>query len=153
MLSFAIEIYSLHINCGGKEVSINNTIKYKVDTERKGASQYHSDDNWAFSSTGNFLDGNRGPNDYIISNTSTLHNISAFDTELYKTARIAAISLTYYGLCLMNGNYSVRLHFAEIVFTQDNSFTSLGKRVYDVYVQIAFLKCGDLPVGRRYQLA
>uniref|UniRef100_A0A251RU24 Putative malectin n=1 Tax=Helianthus annuus TaxID=4232 RepID=A0A251RU24_HELAN len=27
------------------------------------------------------------------------------------------------------------LHFAEIVFTQDKSFNSLGKRVFDVYVQ------------------
>ncbi|XP_076960167.1 putative LRR receptor-like serine/threonine-protein kinase At1g07650 [Bidens hawaiensis] len=48
---------------------------------------------------------------------------------------MAAISLTYYGLCLMNGNHTVKLHFAEIVFTQDNSFISLGKRIFNVYVQ------------------
>ncbi|KAJ0669276.1 putative Malectin domain-containing protein [Helianthus annuus] len=36
----------------------------------------------------------------------------------------------------MNGRYTVRLHFAEIVFTQDNSFNSLEKRVFDVYVQL-----------------
>ncbi|KAM0047916.1 putative protein kinase RLK-Pelle-DLSV family [Helianthus debilis subsp. tardiflorus] len=129
------QIYSLYINCGGKEVNINNTIEYESDTERKGASTYYNDRNWAFSSTGNFLDDDHDSDVYILSNTSRLHDVSTSETELYTSARTTAISLTYYGLCLINGNYTVRLHFAEIVFTQDNTFTSLGKRVFDVYVQ------------------
>ncbi|KAI3731704.1 hypothetical protein L1987_62893 [Smallanthus sonchifolius] len=133
--SNAKQIHSLHINCGGKEVSINNTIKYESDAEKRGASSYYNAGNWAFSSTGNFLDASLGYDGYIISNMSNLHNVSTSDTKLYTTARRAAISLTYYGLCLMNGNYTVRLHFAEIVFTQDHSFNSLGRRVFDVYVQ------------------
>ncbi|XP_071741465.1 probable LRR receptor-like serine/threonine-protein kinase At1g07650 isoform X2 [Rutidosis leptorrhynchoides] len=131
------QIHSLHINCGGNEVNINNTTKYKADTEAKGASTYYIDDNqtWAFSSTGNFLDDDHDSDIYTLSNTSSLHNVSTNETNLYTTARKAAISLTYYGLCLMNGNYTVRLHFAEIVFSQDSTFNSLGKRVFDVYVQ------------------
>ncbi|XP_076893713.1 putative LRR receptor-like serine/threonine-protein kinase At1g07650 [Bidens hawaiensis] len=129
------KVHSLHINCGGEEVNINNTIIYKADTERIGASSYYNDGNWAFSSTGNFLDGDRRSDAYILSNTSDLHNIPTSDTELYTTARTAAISLTYYGLCLANGNYNVTLHFAEIVFTQYKSLDSLGKRVFNVYVQ------------------
>ncbi|KAM0014049.1 putative protein kinase RLK-Pelle-DLSV family [Helianthus debilis subsp. tardiflorus] len=132
--SDAQKIYSLHINCGGDEVNIKNTI-YESDTEKKGASPYYNAGNWAFSSTGNFLDDQRESKIYILSNTSILHNISTFDAEIYKTARTTAISLTYYGLCLLNGNYTVRLHFAEIVFKQYKSFKSLGRRVFDVYVQ------------------
>ncbi|KAM0062619.1 putative Malectin domain-containing protein [Helianthus debilis subsp. tardiflorus] len=71
----------------------------------------------------------------MLSNKSNLHNISMYDSEIYKTARGSAISLTYYGLCLMDGNYTVKLHFAEIILTQDNSSNILGKRVFDVYVQ------------------
>lgn len=127
----------MYINCGGKEVNINKTTKYRPDnSEAKGASTYDNQGNWAFSSTGNFLDDDRDSDTYTISNTSGLHNISSVETELYTSARTAAISLTYYGLCLMNGNYTVGLHFAEIVFTQDSTFYSLGKRVFDVYVQV-----------------
>ncbi|KAJ0814990.1 putative non-specific serine/threonine protein kinase [Helianthus annuus] len=132
--SDAQKINSLHINCGGEEVNINNTI-YESDIEKKGSSPYYNAGNWAFSSTGNFLDDDHDSDANIHSNTSSLHNISTFDTELYKTARTTAISLTYYGLCLKNGHYTVRLHFAEIIFTQDKSFNSLGKRVFNVYVQ------------------
>ncbi|KAM0043837.1 putative protein kinase RLK-Pelle-DLSV family [Helianthus debilis subsp. tardiflorus] len=106
---------------------MNNT-SYESDSEKKGASPYYNAGNWAFSSTGNFLDAGRESHTYILSNKSSLHNISTFDTELYKTARATAISLSYYGLCLGNGNYTVRLHFAEIGFSQDNTFNSLGKR-------------------------
>lgn len=137
MSSSASEISSLHINCGGKEVSINRTTEYKADDEeRKGGSSHFFRPNWAFSSIGNFLDDDHDSDVYIISNTSSLHNVPTSQTELYTSARTAAISLTYYGLCLMNGNYTVKLHFAEIVFTQDSTFNSLGKRVFDVYVQV-----------------
>ncbi|CAN1351725.1 Probable LRR receptor-like serine/threonine-protein kinase At1g07650, partial [Linum perenne] len=53
--------------------------------------------------------------------------ISSPNSELYTSARRSAISLTYYGLCLGNGNYTVGLHFAEILFTNDSSYLSVGK--------------------------
>ncbi|XP_028073396.1 probable LRR receptor-like serine/threonine-protein kinase At1g07650 [Camellia sinensis] len=128
------QYYSLHINCGGKEAIFNNS-KYEADLEVRGASMFYSGQNWAFSSTGNFMDNDLEADVYIDANTSTLHNVSATDSELYKTARVSPLSLTYYGLCLGNGNYTVRLHFAEIVYTNDQTFDSLGKRIFDVYIQ------------------
>ncbi|KAK1406025.1 hypothetical protein QVD17_42282 [Tagetes erecta] len=125
--------YSLHINCGGKEVTINKT-KYDADRETVGASTFSSNRNWAFSSTGHFMDDGHESDIYVLSNTSNLYNISTFDTSLYTQARRSAISLTYYGLCLMNGYYNVKLHFSEIVLNQVYPFI-IGKRVFDVYVQ------------------
>ncbi|KAJ0804143.1 putative protein kinase RLK-Pelle-DLSV family [Helianthus annuus] len=130
------QMYSdLYINCGGEEVNMNNTtIKFEEDTSTNRA-YYNAAGKWAFNSRGDFRDGDRETEVYILSNTSNLHNISKEEYEIYTKARTASISLTYYGLCLMNGQYTVRLHFAEIVFTDDNSFNSLGRRVFDVYVQ------------------
>ncbi|KAJ0725501.1 putative protein kinase RLK-Pelle-DLSV family [Helianthus annuus] len=132
--SFKEQIYSLHINCGGEEVHINNN-KFDDDKDGKCASSYYNDGNWAFSNTGNYIDYQGVSSLNMLSNKSNLHNISMYDSEIYKTARGSAISLTYYGLCLMDGNYTVKLHFAEIILTQDNSSNILGKRVFDVYVQ------------------
>lgn len=127
--------YSLHINCGGKELVVNDT-KYEADLEQRGASMFYSGQNWAFSSTGNFMDNDIDADVYVDTNISALHNVMAPDSELYTTARVSPLSLTYYGLCLMNGNYSVKLHFAEIIYTNDKSFNSLGKRIFDVYIQV-----------------
>ncbi|CAN1351709.1 Probable LRR receptor-like serine/threonine-protein kinase At1g07650 [Linum perenne] len=126
--------YSLHINCGGKETSLNSTF-YEADREPRGASMYYSSENWALSSTGNFVDNDLDADTYIQYNTSAISNVSSPISELYTSARGSPISLTYYGLCLGNGNYTVRLHFAEIVFTNDSSFLSSGKRIFNVYVQ------------------
>ncbi|KAL1201968.1 putative LRR receptor-like serine/threonine-protein kinase [Cardamine amara subsp. amara] len=131
-------IYDLYINCGGGEVTGDQGKIYQVDDEAKGASMYSlsSDKHWAFSSTGNFMDNDDDADDYIVHNTSRLSiNASSPSFELYKTARVSPLSLTYYGLCLGNGNYTINLHFAEIIFTDDNTFYSLGKRLFDIYVQ------------------
>ena len=58
------------------------------------------------------------------------------DYELYTNARVSPLSLTYYVQCLANGKYTVRLHFAEIVFRGNKSFYSLGRRIFDVYIQV-----------------
>ncbi|KAK2982603.1 hypothetical protein RJ640_024663 [Escallonia rubra] len=126
---------SLHINCGGKEIVVNNNTKYEADLEPRGASMYYSGQSWAFSSTGNFMDNDVDADVYIDTNTSAIYNVSASISDLYTRARVSPLSLTYYGLCLMNGNYTVKLHFAEIVFTPKSSFVSLGKRIFDVYIQ------------------
>ncbi|KAJ0052337.1 hypothetical protein Pint_02621 [Pistacia integerrima] len=128
--------YSMHINCGGKELNIGNT-KYEADIEAKGASMFYTGPGqyWAFSSTGNFMDNDVVSDVYIKTNTSALSNVSADSSELYRTARVSPLSLTYYGLCLGNGNYTVKLHFAEIIFTNYSSLNSLGRRIFDVYIQ------------------
>nr|XP_017246022.1 PREDICTED: probable LRR receptor-like serine/threonine-protein kinase At1g07650 isoform X2 [Daucus carota subsp. sativus] len=127
--------YFLYINCGGEDVVINNNTRFEADVEFRGASMFYSRQNWAFSSTGIFMDNDLDADAYITTNTSALKNVSASLLNLYKTARTSPVSLTYYGLCLGNGNYTVSLHFAEIVFTNDRSFNSLGKRIFDVYIQ------------------
>ncbi|KAH9723430.1 putative leucine-rich repeat receptor-like serine/threonine-protein kinase [Citrus sinensis] len=125
--------YSLHINCGGSEVTANGDTAFEEDTYEAGPSTFTlSRTNWGLSSTGHFLDNSIKTDTYIQTNTSRL---LMSDSQLYTNARLSAISLTYYGFCLGNGNYTVKLHFAEILFTDDKNFSSFGKRIFDVYIQ------------------
>ncbi|WVY92054.1 hypothetical protein V8G54_037568 [Vigna mungo] len=126
--------YALNINCGGNEANISGHI-YEADVERKGAAMLYTGQVWALSSTGNFMDNDIDSDPYIVANTSRLNNVSALSSQLYTTARVSPLALTYYGLCLINGNYTIKLHFAEIIFINDRSLNSLGKRVFDVYIQ------------------
>ncbi|KAK4492962.1 hypothetical protein RD792_000289 [Penstemon davidsonii] len=123
----------MRINCGGREVASNGDTPYRDDRSSGGASSFfRSQSNWAFSSTGHFLDDDRPTDSYIWSNSS---NIIGQNTQLYMDARLSPLSLTYYGFCLQNGNYTVNLHFAEIMFTDDRTYSSLGRRIFDVYIQ------------------
>ncbi|XP_039022933.1 probable leucine-rich repeat receptor-like serine/threonine-protein kinase At3g14840 [Hibiscus syriacus] len=125
--------YSLHINCGGREVAIGGNVTYEDDADGAGPSRfYESRSNWAFSSTGHFLDDDRPSDTYIWTNSSRL---SMNDPRLYMNTRLSPLSLTYYGFCMGNGNYTVNLHFAEIMFTNDNTYSSLGSRLFDIYIQ------------------
>ncbi|XP_062095686.1 probable leucine-rich repeat receptor-like serine/threonine-protein kinase At3g14840 isoform X2 [Humulus lupulus] len=126
------EHYSLHINCGGKQTTIGN-IKYEGDQGLVHPSKmFQSSTNWGFSNTGDSWDSNSKAEDYMANNASVLR---MNNSELYTTARISPLSLTCYARCLGNGNYTVKLHFAEIVFRDNISFYSLGRRIFDVYVQ------------------
>lgn len=50
---FVSDWYSLHINCGGREVSVDGITKYEADTDSGGSSRFfQSGTNWASSSTG-----------------------------------------------------------------------------------------------------
>ncbi|KAK4439098.1 putative leucine-rich repeat receptor-like serine/threonine-protein kinase [Sesamum alatum] len=125
--------YSLHINCGGKQAVDDKGIAFQGDSNPGGPSNFFlSEPNWGFSSTGHFLNDDRPIKSFILSNSSS---ISGENSQLYMDARLSPLSLTYYGFCLINGNYTVYLHFAEIVFTYDRSYYSLGRRIFDVYIQ------------------
>ncbi|KAI5591081.1 hypothetical protein BDE02_04G055000 [Populus trichocarpa] len=136
--TFSCPKYSncLHVNSGGKDVIIKEnktTFSYEGDgQEEGGAAKYFVNEQsfWGFSSSGDFMDDNDYQNTrYTVSmQSSTL-------PELYSTARISPISLTYFHYCLENGNYTVNLHFAEIQFTNDLTYKSLGRRIFDIYVQ------------------
>ncbi|CAJ1962039.1 unnamed protein product [Sphenostylis stenocarpa] len=125
----------LHVNCGGKDVKIKDDkgeTLYVGDEDVQGgtATYFYSNDHWGFSSTGDFMDDFEAQNiRYTVSLPSS--NMP----ELYKTARVSPITLTYFHNCMQNGNYTVNLHFAEIQFTNDKTYKSLGKRIFDVYVQ------------------
>ncbi|KAJ6292722.1 hypothetical protein OIU78_024827 [Salix suchowensis] len=130
----AADYRSFHINCGGQDVK-NGTILYEGDlnNERSAAARnYHkSGSNWGFSSTGDFMDDiNFNDDKYTLQ-----PNISAVVSELYKTARRTPLSITYYGYCLENGDYTVRLHFAEIQFTDEIPGYRVARRVFDIYIQ------------------
>ncbi|KAL7186154.1 hypothetical protein ACSBR2_027994 [Camellia fascicularis] len=125
-------VSSFHINCGGSEVAVDGKT-YEKDTDSAGSSWlFISPTNWAFSSTGDFVEDNRPLKTYRWTNTSSL---SMKNSELYMNARLSPLSLTYYGFCLLNGNYIVNLHFAEIMFTNDETYFSVGRRIFDVYIQ------------------
>ncbi|XP_031120537.1 probable leucine-rich repeat receptor-like serine/threonine-protein kinase At3g14840 isoform X1 [Ipomoea triloba] len=124
--------YSFHINCGGGNVSIGDTT-YDADDDSSGLAKFVSErENWVTSNTGFFWDKNKTLTDYTATNISL---IKGKDSEIYRTARLSPLSLVYYRRCLANGNYTVKLHFAEIVLRDDNSFLSLGRRIFDVYIQ------------------
>ncbi|KAK3424542.1 hypothetical protein EUGRSUZ_F01314 [Eucalyptus grandis] len=123
--------YNLFINCGGSEANIGG-ITYEDDSWEATPSKFFRRDYWACSSTGHFPDYDTARHSYTVENTSRL---SMSKTQLYTKARRSSISLTYYGFCLMDGPYNVTLHFAEIMFTDDESFQSLGRRAFNIYIQ------------------
>lgn len=119
------------MNCGGPRITIGKTT-YEEDEGPLGAEKFdYKRENWGTSSTGFFWDTNISKNKYVANNVSALKL-----NELYTTARLSPLSLTYYGRCLANGNYTVMLHFAEIVFRDNQSYQSLGRRIFDVYIQV-----------------
>ena len=130
----------MHVNCGGDDLTVaddNGKFLYEGDASVGGgvATYYHSSRSfWGFSSTGDFMDDNDSLNIRYIA-ASSGSNLS----DLYATARLAPISLTYFAYCLVNGNYTVKLHFAEIQFTTDKTFSSLGRRFFDIYIQVICL--------------
>ncbi|KAG5254880.1 leucine-rich repeat receptor serine/threonine-protein kinase [Salix suchowensis] len=125
------KFYSFHINCGGTEATIEGNL-YEDDTDPAGPSRFYQRSNWAASTTGHFMDDDRNPDSYIWTNSTKL---SANTSSLYMDARLSPLSLTYYGFCMESGNYTVSLHFAEIMFTKDNTSSSLGRRFFDIYIQ------------------
>ncbi|KAL8149820.1 hypothetical protein AgCh_006731 [Apium graveolens] len=133
--------YSLHINCGGQQVTIGSKT-FEADED---PAKYVSNEFWGSSNTG-FFYGQKSTDtvDYRAHNKSILR---IANSELYTSARLSPLSLTYYGRCLANGDYTVTLHFAEIVFRDNRSFQSLGRRIFDVYVQDE-LKLKDYDIGQ-----
>ncbi|KAD7117858.1 hypothetical protein E3N88_05126 [Mikania micrantha] len=128
---------SLHVNCGGDDLTIRESngrsVLYEGDANVDGgaARLYIASSNWGFSSTGDFMDDN------IFQNTRYIESFQGNTTlpALYTTARLSPLTLTYFSYCLENGEYSVNLHFAELQFTNDSTYRSLGRRIFDIYIQ------------------
>ncbi|CAI9270566.1 unnamed protein product [Lactuca saligna] len=93
---------------------------FPVERDSGGAAKFvPTRDFWGTSSTGNALGNNHRLSNYVATNVSAP---TIDDSKLYTTARLFPLSITYYVRCLPNGNYTVTLHFAEIVF-RDNVFS------------------------------
>ena len=112
-----------------------NKRTYDDDSDSPGPARFYrsSTGKWALSTTGIFVDSDQLQINYIPKNITKLTMV---DDELYTNARVSPISLTYYGFCLANGSYTVYLHFVEIMFTDNDSYGSLGRRVFDIYLQV-----------------
>ncbi|ESW31491.1 hypothetical protein PHAVU_002G242600 [Phaseolus vulgaris] len=129
--------HCFHVNCGGKNLNVmesGENVLYEGDGDLLGsdAAKYFINykNHWGFSSTGDFMDDGN-----YLNARYTRALPSSNLPELYKTARVTPLSLTYFLYCLENGKYTVKLHFAEIQFTNDKTYASLGKRLFDIYVQ------------------
>ncbi|XP_022927452.1 probable LRR receptor-like serine/threonine-protein kinase RFK1 isoform X1 [Cucurbita moschata] len=124
------------VNAGGNDLTMevkNKSVLYNGDANVDGgtAKLYTDHDSyWGLSSTGDFMD-----DDDFQNTRYTLSLLSSNLSELYSTARRSPITLTYFHHCLDNGNYLVTLHFAELQFTNDETYTSLGRRKFDIYIQ------------------
>eukprot|EP01018_Ginkgo_biloba_P000736 Gb_02004 [translate_table: standard] len=120
---------SLAINCGGQQVNTSaSAITFEEDNKTLGPSSFYKYDEgyWGVGSTGNFIDY-PSITSYIVTSNSQV--TSGLDPKLYRTARISPTSLRYYAIDLKNGQYTVKLHFAEI------QFVDFGARIFDVYIQ------------------
>ncbi|CAN6907940.1 unnamed protein product [Brassica oleracea var. botrytis] len=128
-------IKSLHINCGGPDVTIENSrgrILYEGNYGLTGSATNYHGKNWGFSNTGDFMDDGQPEDAYSISSESP---VSAKYPELYQTARRSPLSLAYFAFCFENGSYNVKLHFAEIQFSDEEPYARLAKRFFNIYVQ------------------
>ncbi|MFS7985993.1 putative Malectin domain-containing protein [Helianthus anomalus] len=119
---------SLHVNCGGNDLADREneqSVLYEGDANVDGgaARLYKAARNWGLSSTGDLMDDNN------------FQNARYAESLQGNTTRLSPLTLTYFSYCLENGEYSVKLHFAEIQFTNDSTYKSLGRRIFDIYIQ------------------
>uniref|UniRef100_A0A0D3FTV1 non-specific serine/threonine protein kinase n=1 Tax=Oryza barthii TaxID=65489 RepID=A0A0D3FTV1_9ORYZ len=122
----------------------DNTI-YEADPANLGAATYYvtGQTRWGVSSVGHYFRATDAKN--IIYSSQNFNNV--VDSKLFETGRVSPSSLRYYGLGLENGNYTVLLRFAEIAFPDSQTWLSLGKRVFDIYIQGA-LKEKDFDIRK-----
>lgn len=130
---------SFSIKCGGTAQKSASGIEFDDDSGALGAAALYTstDEQWAVSNAGNFISNPKG-NTYVAMTDSQI--TETLESELYKTSRISPSSLRYYGLDLKNGKYSVELHFAEIEMEDSLSWKGLGRRLFDVFIQVCWQK-------------
>uniref|UniRef100_A0A7N2LK78 non-specific serine/threonine protein kinase n=1 Tax=Quercus lobata TaxID=97700 RepID=A0A7N2LK78_QUELO len=132
-------IYSeFAIKCGGPQITSSTGIIYERDNDSLNETTYYVTNTrkWAVTNAGYFTGGTEVYTtlyQYNSSNNSEFTN--TLDSKLFQTARLSPSSLRYYGLGLKNGNYNVTLQFAEIAFPSSATWRSLGRRVFDIYIQ------------------
>lgn len=125
---------SFAINCGGQSITSSDGIVFENENETLGAASYYVTDTqkWAVSNVGRFVDSKNA--EYTRNTLSPFTN--TLDTELFQSARLSPGSLRYYGLGLENGNYTVKLLFGERDFANSPTFSGVGRRAFDIYVQV-----------------
>jgi len=143
LLLYWISDNNFSIKCGGPQITSFDGIVYERDNATLGPATYYvtNTDRWAVSNVGYFT-GSNNPGytstsytNITLDTNSTLYASNSL-SELFRTTRLSASSLRYYGLGLVNGNYTVRLQFVEIAFPGNSTWQSLGRRVFDIYIQV-----------------
>ncbi|KAL5229725.1 hypothetical protein ABZP36_028501 [Zizania latifolia] len=140
------EYYSFAVDCGSnKSMRGSDNTMYEMDPTNLGYSSYYVTDQrrWGVSNVGKLY---QAPNDTKIVYSKEKVQ-SSVDSELFLTARMSPSSLRYYGLGLENGNYTVLLQFAELGYPDTPTWQSLGRRVFDIYIQGA-LKEKDFDIRK-----
>lgn len=124
------------IKCGGPEVKGKNGVVYESESIALGPARFYvHSEKWAVSKVGMYAD-KTGRLD--LEGTEEKVATSDENPDLFRTARMSPGSLRYYGLGLVNGPYTVTLHFAEISFPDRNSsvWAGLARRFFNIYVQV-----------------
>ncbi|CAH8332505.1 unnamed protein product [Eruca vesicaria subsp. sativa] len=105
-------IYSnFSIKCGGPQIQSLTGEVFESEEEDLGSASFFVNDvnRWAISSVGLYA-----------GRINNLWVINGLDGELFQTARQSSSSLRYYALGLENGDYTVKLQFAETEITGSN---------------------------------
>jgi hypothetical protein len=125
------------IKCGGPQITAIDGTVYQTDNETLGPATYFVTDTnrWAVSNVGIFTGTTNPLFKSFVSNQFT----GTVNSELFQTARLSASSLRYYGLGLENGFYNITLQFAETAILDSTTWKSLGRRVFDIYIQVFML--------------
>jgi interleukin-1 receptor-associated kinase 1 len=118
---------SLFINSGGEDV-YNGKDHYHKDTSISSFNLSPSDD-WAYSYAGDI--------DASASVINSKCEITSAKADIDNNFRLAPVSLTYYGLCLRKGKYIVTLYFAQALYSKSEDYSTSGKRVFDIYIQVS----------------
>ncbi|KAL6506870.1 hypothetical protein OROHE_022307 [Orobanche hederae] len=121
--------HSLFINCGGERTSFEGN-EYEENLSEQGPAHFESNERWAYSNAGVYMGLQEGR--YRAVNDTPMIEANA---ELYQTCRLSPSSIKYYGLCMRRGSYRVRLYFAEIMYFDNATYNSLGRRIFDVAIQ------------------
>lgn len=138
MLLILCIVSDFAIKCGGPQIRASNQIVYESDNQGLGPATYFvpSSDKWAVSNV-----GLPASNNNVTYRFDSPRQFVSLDSELFQTARLSAGSLRYYGLGLQNGNYRVLLQFAEIQIENGRTWKSLGRRVFDILIQVRDRSC------------
>ncbi|KAF3665531.1 putative leucine-rich repeat receptor-like protein kinase PXL2-like [Capsicum annuum] len=121
----------LFINCGGEQVDVDGKTYY-ADVNPNGASMFfiNKTGGWGYSSMGFTKSVSDEPLPFIIKDTRRLEH-----QVLLGTARVAPISLKYYGFCFLKGVYILKLHFVEMGLRKNKGSPLGPRRVFDVDIQ------------------
>lgn len=130
---FSLTDDRLFINCGGEAVPVGD-MNYSAALNPNGSSTFFHDEKggWGYSSMG-LINSYKGPLRFIIRDTC---NLSMGEAVLLESARVAPISLKYYGFCFSNGTYTVKLSFSEIRLSKNSVFPVTPRRVFDIDIQV-----------------